>query len=375
MKRFLYAGLFLILVTLCSCSRKKAEASAQAVPDSNTAQVQHETVGDLIDATEQSELVDDSSEVDEEFLAQEERLGTEVLNFLEDEANFTSPVIEDIEKSDEAYEADETGEEKVPEVETVEKRLLDSYNRLKVMEYGSELFIPVSKDDSSIVVHYSDKNAVRIFYDNLYRFTKKEYWKMESVENAALTGTETYSYKDESKKPYEKIIESESSVFVSKLNENGLVSRTEKYILEDQSKDSAGAVKTRKLDSVTDWTYDEKNRITSETLTQGKLVKKQLFNYSKTDGLVQSTKVQTKEQQNQTDSTQEEDKKDELPPDYEYYENGILVTKTEYIEKGVYSTTIWFDSANSVRTDYKNYVKVREVYFTNGIERRVKSYE
>lgn len=369
MKRFLYAGLFLIIVTLCSCSRKKAEASAQAVPDSNTAQVQHETVGDLIDATEQSELVDDSSEIDEEFLAQEERLGTEVLNFLEDEANFTSPVIEDIEKSDEFEE------ESVPEVEAVEKRLLDSYNRLKVMEYGSELFVPVTGEDSSIVVHYSDKNAVRIFYDNLYRLTKKEYWKMESVENASLTGTEKYSYKEDSKKPYEKIIESETSLFVSKLNENGLVSRTEKYILADQSKDSSGAAKTRKLDSVTDWTYDEKNRITSETLTQGSLVKKQMFNYAKTDGQVQSTKVQSKDKQDQSDSSEEEDKKDELPPDYEYYENGILVTKTEYVKKGVYSTTIWFDSSNSVRTDYEDYVKVREVYFINGVERRVKSYE
>ena len=64
-----------------------------------------------------------------------------------------------------------------------------------------------------------------------------------------------------------------------------------------------------------------------------------------------------------------------MPPDYEYYENGVLVTKTEYIKKGVYSTTIWFDSTNSVRTDYENYVKVRDVYFTNGIERRVKNYE
>ena len=66
---------------------------------------------------------------------------------------------------------------------------------------------------------------------------------------------------------------------------------------------------------------------------------------------------------------------DEIPPDYEYYENGVLVTKTEYIKKCVYSTTIWFDSSNWVRTDYEDYVKVRDVYFTNGVERRVKNYE
>ena len=373
MKRFIFAGLFLSLLTLCSCSRKKNQVSSQPEPQSgNTgvlseqpqlSDINKEEIGE-----EQTSLSPDEDFLpDEEFLAQEERLGTEVLNFLEDEANFTSPIIEDSEEK-----GDFDDEEAVPEVETVEKRLLDSYNRIKVMEYGSELFIPVVKEDSSIVVHYSDKNAVRLFYDNLYRLTKKEYWKMESVDNSKLTGTEKYSYEGESKKPYEKKIESEEAVFVSKFNENGLVIRTEKFTVDgEQSLSlSKGPVQT------TTWTYDDKKRITSETLSTGGLVKKQVFNYSKTDGEVQSSKVQTKdntEQSQDNDSTK--DSEEEIPPDYEYYENGVLVTKTEYVKKGVYSTTIWFDSSNSVRTDYENHVKVREVYYTNGIERRVKSYE
>ena len=352
MKRFLFAGLLLTVLILFSCSRKKDQTPAPQETQSESGYL-----AGIPEPVAESPAQEPIEAPDEEYLAQEERLGTEVLNFLEDESNFTSPIIENIDQDEPAE-----GEEQVPEVETVEKRLLDSYNRLKVMEYGSELFIPQTQNDSSILIHYSDKKAVRLFYDNLYRLTKKEYWSMEAVENARITGTEEYTYEGESKNPVEKIIRSDTAVFVSKLNENGLVNRTEKY-----------EPKGTKPITVTTWTYDDKKRITSETATQGKLVQKQVFNYAKADGIVETSKV--KNQGQNAEAKGEEDKKDELPPDYEYYENGVLVTKTEYIKKGVYSTTIWFDSSNWVRTDYEDYVKVRDVYFTNGVERRVKNYE
>ena len=168
-------------------------------------------------------------------------------------------------------------------------------------------------------------------------------------------------------------METKDTIFVSKLNENGLVIRTEKYSIDESqslsTKERSLSTKERSLSTkerslslskgpiqTTVWTYDDKNRITSETVSEGTSVKKQLYNYAKSDRL-------------KTEDS------DELPPDYEYYENGALITKTEYKEKGVYSTTIWFDSTSSVRTDYENYVKVRDVYFTNGVERRVKNYE
>ena len=327
MKKKLFTGLFLIALTLCSCSRKKKETQALEQPPAQ-ASVRAETPGDTF------EWIEDEEEETPPQIVQ-------TLDFLENESNFTSPIIEET------------------QVESVEKRLVDSYNRLKVMEFESEIFIPsagVLDQSSSVLVHYSKKAAVRLFYDNLYRLTKKEYWKMESVENAALTVTEKYSYEGESKKPYEKIIESESAIFVSKLNENGLVIRTEKYDSAGSLSTKAGSLSMSKGPvQTTVWTYDDKKRITSEAVTEGKLVKKQVFDYSKIKESGENA--------------------EELPPDYEYYENGVLVTKTEYIKKGFYSTTIWFDSINSVRTDYENYVKVRDVYYANGVERRVKNYE
>ena len=358
MKRFLFAGLALIVLTLCSCSRKKAAQTQEGVSSESDLVLNIDPDRPQLADTELAA----AEEIDEEFLAEEERHGTEVLSFLEDEANFTSPIIQTEEEP-----AAETEEGEAPQVEAVEKRLLDAYNRLKVMEYDTELFVPVNNQDSSVMIHYSNKAAVRLFYDEIYRLTKKEYWKMDSVETARITGTEKYSYEGESKKPYEKTIENESTVFVSKLNENGLVIRTEKFeILEDGSKGKTPQ-------TVTTWTYDEKDRITSETVRQDKLTKKQVFNYSKTDGIVETAKVHGKDEAAQTEEG--DDSKQELPPDFEYYENGILVTKTEYVKKGVYSTTIWFDSDNYVRTDYENYIKVRDVYYTNGVERRVKKYE
>ena len=391
----------LLLLTLCSCSRKKTEAPAQASIRAETPADNSEWIEEDDDEVEELSSLDtfkngiqklnfqmnaqdeqnqqESEPVfaDEEYTAEEERLGTEVLSFLEDEANFTSPIIESSDTLEQQQQTDT-----VPEVESVEKRLLDAYNRLKVMEFETEVFIPVTKEDSSVLVHYSNKAAVRLFYDNLYRLTKKEYWKMESVENAKLTGTEKYSYDDDSKKPYEKIIEKEDAVFVSKLNENGLVIKTEKYAINEGSLSNETrslSNETRSLSlskgplQTTTWTYDDKNRITSETVIAGKLTQKQVFNYDKTDGKVESAKVKGRDDNLQNESSEEELK--DLPPDYEYYENGVLITKTEYIKKGVYSTTIWFDKVNSVRTDYENYVKVRDVYFTNGVERRVKNYE
>ena len=316
-----------------------------------------------------SESLDDANWVDSMLVSLEEaRLGEEVFNFLEDEANFHPPIIEEFEEasldsqnSDENVNEDsEQNNTSVPQVETVEKRLLDSYNRLKVMEFGSELFFPIQKEKGdAVLIHYSDKAAVRLFYDEFFRLTKKEHWNMESVQNAKLKLVEKYEYKGEAKNPVQKIIESDTNVFVSKLNENGLVIRTQKYevpqITEEDSKKSDSKKRSNKLVSTTSWTYDQKNRITSETVSEKSKVQKQVFIYDKIDRL--------------------EDNPDNIPPDYEYYENGVLRTKTEYSTKGTYRTTIVFDKVNTVRAEYENYIKVRDVYYVNGVQKRIKSYE
>lgn len=400
MNKYLFAGLFLSLLTLISCSQKKSEEKNP--PDKEVQQfifeklmenkvpsyfenlmkrpsVKLNTVRYLFEEAYPecagiydctgiySPDLDDGSWVDSVLIAAEEsRLGEEVFSFLEDEANFIPPIIEEIAEIpteteeeliesldiDTETEAALIDEKPVPEVEATEKRLIDAYSRLKVMEFGSELFFPMKgQNDNSILVHYSNKSAVRLFYDDQFRLIKKELWNMESVENAKIKLVEKYKYAENSKNPVQKIIETDTNVYVSKLNENGLVIRTEKYVTEAASVD----LSKQKPVSITNWTYDDKNRIKSEAVTEKGKTQKQVFIYDKIDKL--------------------EDNPDNIPPDYEYYENGVLRTKTEYINKGTYSTTIIFDKINSVRADYENYIKVRDVYFMNGVQRRVKNYE
>lgn len=316
-----------------------------------------------------SASLDDASWVDDMLISLEEaRLGEEVFNFLEDEANFHPPIIEDTKEASsdsqeserESKEASDQNNPAVPEVEAVDKRLLDSYNRLKVMEYGKELFFPLQREQGdAVLIHYSNKAAVRLFYDQYYRLTKKEHWNMESVQNAKVKLVEKYEYEGNSKNPVQKIIESDNTLFVSKLNENGLVIRTQKYEVpqntEEDSKKSDSKKQGNKLVSTTNWTYDQKNRITSETVSEKGQIQKQVFIYDKIDKLA--------------------DNPDNIPPDYEYYENGVLRTKTEYTSKGTYNTTIVFDNVNTVRAEYENYIKVRDVYYVNGVQKRIKTYE
>lgn len=327
MKRFLFTALFLAVLTLFSCSRKKTDKPEEAQGQSEEARMpQEQQELQLTDNTDNIEN-QDSMPSQEEIIEIEERLPEieQTLDFLEDEANYSSPVSED------------------GEVEPVEKRLTDAYKRLKVMEYGNEKFLPSKQGNNSVLVHYSDKSAVRLFYDQLFRLTKKEYWQMESVQDARITATEEYYYQGDSKKPYEKKIKKDNILLVSKYNENGLIIRSEK------STDDI-------ITAVTEIKYDSKDRIIMQTVNEAGIERKEVFDYRVTDDA-------------------EADNQEALPPDYKYYENGRLVTQTEYIKKGFYTTIINFDSSDSVRTDYENFVKVREVYYTDGEEKRVKYYE
>lgn len=322
-----------------------------------------------------SDALDDASWVDQILYAYEEsRIGTEIIEILENEENMSSPIVEetenttktdseneqnaDSETSDEEnseqnnQESSENEEESdVPIVEGVEKRLTDSYNRLKVLEFASEIFLPIEKEDQTVFIHASDKQAVRIFYDDNFRLVKKEYWNTESVVTSKLLITEQYEYKENEKNPFRKIIQSENQKSVSLFNENGLTDSVTKYEIKD------GEV-SKNPSNLTKWKYDEKNRIIQELSTdyiyqgdklKNKTEKKQLFIYNKDD--------------------------ENISPDYEYYENNELKTKTVYTAKGNYSVLINFDSSNSVCTYYENYIKVKDVYKTDGVETRVRTYE
>lgn len=277
---------------------------------------------------------------------EETRLGTEIFELLENDLEMKPPIIEEIALENESTDT-QADEEKDFIIEGVEKRLLDSYNRLKVMEFESELFIPYEQNNSTILIHGNKNIYTRTFYDEYFRINKKELWNIKSAQDSVLELTETYEYAKSSKLPLKKTMETESKKIVSEYNSNGLVYKANTYKKIE---------KEIVLSNTTVWDFDEKNRITRETSTdfvsdenKNTTEKKQIFLYNKEDS--------------------------NIPPDYEYYEGGKLSIKTEYSDKGNYKTTIYFDESNSVTTLYENYKKVRDVYMTNGVTKRVKVYE
>jgi hypothetical protein len=64
-----------------------------------------------------------------------------------------------------------------------------------------------------------------------------------------------------------------------------------------------------------------------------------------------------------------------LPADYEYFENDILKIKAVYSEtKGNYTQEIFFDNM-SVKSFYEDNLLKKDIYYIDGVEKRVVDYE
>ena len=284
------------------------------------------------------------------FSMEEMRYGQEVLELLETEVQEEMP------------ENTESEQETADNLPSVEKTLVDSYGMLRILEFGNERFIPQSLLDSQVLVHFSDKNAVRYFYDQSHRLIKKQYWKMASVEDSKLTSTETYEYEDQSRNPRRKNIENDSARIVSFFDENGLVIKAEKYSKQDNESKKSGNLINR-----TEWKYDDKKRITNQISLD--------YTYDKSGKIKNKSEKKEIFYYNKADNLEESDENQKMPPDYELYEDGVLKIKTIYESKGVYSTMIVFEPGTSVTTYYEDYAKKKDVYIYNGTEKRVKYYE
>ena len=66
---------------------------------------------------------------------------------------------------------------------------------------------------------------------------------------------------------------------------------------------------------------------------------------------------------------------EELPADYEYFENDILKIKVVYSEtKGNFTQEIFFDNM-SVKSFYEDNLLKKDIYYIDGVEKRVVNYE
>lgn len=297
---------------------------------------------------------DSSSEVTETTAAIEENSNSETSELKENEISQDIENPENkTEDSEESEEAEEADEKETAEPENVEKHLLDSYNRLRLFEFEKEIFIPKTERKKRILIHSNEKTVTRTFYDKKYRLVKKEEWDMQNKADSKLLKVTEYEYTQDNKNPSLKKETVDNIKTETSYNQNGMPSEAKQFLVEEKS--STLLVNSK-------WKYDEKNRIIEEQISE----------YSK------NTLVQSKKQKyfyNKVDKENEKEEPETFPPDYEYYENGLLKIKTVYEKKGTWKNQIFFDDSYSVSTYYVDNKKTKDVYIQNGTIRRSKSYE
>lgn len=283
------SALFLIFFLLISCSQKKAETSEDFSEDENISLIFD---GIYIPDLDRGDWVQQVVDFTEEEIA-----AAEIQELLE---------IESIIKSPYSVNANE--------VEYVEKRFADSNKRLKSMEYGAEIFVPVETSKNLIFINKYKENVVRCFYNSNYLLEKKEIWNMEVGGEEKKLLTQEYEYG------------------------NGNKPIHQKNIYED------------KIIEYT-WQYDDKGRITYEREI-----------------------VEEKGKRNSKTQIYSFNSDDKIPANYEYYENDVLQVKTIYTTVNTYVTQVFFEDDFSVTTNYENGIKTKETYIQSGEIVREKLY-
>lgn len=261
-------------------------------------------------------------------------------------------------------ETEETqdGETESPDVPPVEVILTDSLNRLKSLEYGKEIFVPQSSSGQSVVIHSFGQKVVRNLYDSQFRLTKKETWTIAGIEDSKIEIQEEFFYEGKSEKADRRIVKSAEKELDIRYDKNGHAVQNKTYLISGENK---------LLKSEMKWTYDE----------DGNLVKEQGTEYEYADGVLinprykEQVYVHTKNAKKVKKSDSSNNDEDEIPPVYEYYENGKLKIRTEHTSKNDYTTKIYFEDDYVVTTYYVNNKKVKDVYTVGGIVKRTKTYD
>lgn len=236
-------------------------------------------------------------------------------------------------------------EEKEEVTKTGKNDLLSFY------EFDNEIFTSQDSEGNHILVHSKKEKANRFFYDDEYKLIKKEVWNIPSVFKAVLEKTETYKYFENSKVVSEKEITGPYTVENVKYSNDGKTLSAEKYaVFEDKEH-----ITEKRL-----FSYDDDGNLLSDELKEYfyKADDYKNLDYSFTKKYLYSYNDEG------------------IPPDFKYFENGILKMHNKYsTEKGNFTSRIFFDEGLSVKSYYENNIRVRDVYYRNNSIIREKVYE
>ena len=342
MKKLFFCLCFIsVFFSFFSCSKKKNQSSENSTSQksidsvaeiSGTTFLNNENNGEIIvENNEAEKTIDENSN---------ENLMEETDSDEENQENLVD-ILELEENSQEPIQNEE---------EIVEKILLNSKSKLQMMQYEKELFIPNQQEENFVHINSDGTNVVRSFYDSGYKLIKNETWNIPSVEKAALISEEFYEFAEGSIYPNKKTTKKQNETTICKYDEKGNVIFAQiDFLHEDKSfikektswtYTSDGKIKT---EETSEYIYNKKNPTELEKI----FVKKHNYLYNKGD----------------------------IPPNYEYFEDGILKVKTEYSKKGWYKKNIYFDDEYLVSTYFENNLRKKDVYFYKGSVLKEKIYE
>ena len=368
--------LFVLLIFLCgiiSC-KKKAQNENQ---ENQNAQIEQPGQTEVSETETESETDSDfdfyspacdNGEWVEELLArlEEERIADELSSMESSLSEYQNEEMPEAEKSGEETESSESTdsteseESSEPQLSEVEKFfnqekadtiIHDKNNKLKFYEFENEIFEPQYQNGNLINIHANGNYIDRYFYNDNYQLVKKENWNIPSVQGAKLEKTEKYEYYPDNNVISKKTITTLESQETLTYSETSKILTSEKYAIAEEKNQITSK---RKL------SYDNEDRLISDSLTEyfykDKEYKELDYSFTKKYDYAYN--------------------EGEIPPDFKYYENGVLKMLNKYSsEKGKYVSEIFFDKTFSVKTYYENDVRVKDVFYSGGKVTREKLYD
>ncbi len=253
---------------------------------------------------------------------------------------------EDLENLDDFIESLEQGNLQPPPSEEEEEKeltLVSKKGELSLNALSDEALFPQHTEDYTVLVFANKKKIVRKFYDKNSRIIKKEDWKISDISNTKLLKTELYEYQDNSFSLKNKIIIENQTKSYYDYTDKLLLSSVKKYALYTEKDREKEALLFECF-----YEYDDKNRLTLEENRE--------YDYA-ADSYKKLSKVFEKKY------VYKYSFEEDIPADFEYYENKVLKVKKLYTkEKGTYTNYIYFDDGYCVSVFYKNGRIVKEIY-------------
>ncbi len=273
-------------------------------------------------------------------------------------------------ESDESEDGDEESEETEAEkrvreyrserADSIERSLenqkepsyyMNKNSELGILYNDGEILIPTKTDDGYSIIMANDQKVIRRFYNEHMSLVKKETWAAKNMNSKIPESTEEMQYSEDGKTLVSKLIDSGDDYTLIYYNADGLTKAVERYIMYEKKKytllkrscsyNEEGKIT---VDETTDYVYSGADyKKLKYTFT-----KKYIYEYNEGD----------------------------IPPDFKYYENGVMKMHNKYAsEKGTYTSQIFFDGNLSVKSYYEEDRHIRDVYYNGNRILREKVYE